>query len=740
MTVLQATASPGARIATPRIDGSLATLAYAALIVYGSLYPFSGWVGAADPFAFFFRRLSETQFSLGDVFTNLFAYVPLGLLLCRRMLRSTRPATAIASATVAGLALSLAVELTQAFLPSRVQSNLDLLMNTAGTALGAFAAGIPAGRGRAAQLLREVRTDWLAAGVLADIALIALSAWTLSRLVPFVPSLDIGKFRASLAPLAAALAQPKSVSAWLALSEALSWAGFGLVLRSIVRPGKPGNRILMLFAAALLLAQVPIVGRYLTAEIVIGCGAGVALAALLARAHPAMRAQLAFFFLFAGFCIAESVAVPPGRLYAFNWVPFRGQMINTTNGIASLLEAIGLCVGLAWAARYGADPRNRRRTAWLGGLLVVGGAFALELAQRRVPGRAGDVTLPLLFALGWIAAWRASSRDVAATPQPQVSEPAPASRTAATPRPWSSAPVVHYLFVWAGVAAAIWLVSQSSAVPYNVRELIYAGHPWRSAALLSAALALTFGLPAWLVAWPLPAARRFFLWPVALLLNAYCVWLIVVNAVPTESIHDVVGAPVLGWAGQTESCLRFIGLHAAITACVGGGVAIALALFHRAGASVAAQWLAWALLLAPLFHWAIVSQAATDNLTELMRDGGSPAASALLGAGAVLTFASGSLISAGIVARRRWMGGALAILCAVAAYALYVAGSEPAIVKYGKVFSAMQFLLSPDRNHYVGSGELIVRYATAYLSLTAAVVLLQQSAWRALAARTKARR
>lgn len=724
---MQSTAAPRV-VAAPRIDAGLALLAYAALVLYGSLYPFSDWVASPDPFAFVFRPLSETRFSLGDVFTNFFAYVPLGLLACRHFLRSAGPTAAVLSAAAAGFALSFGVEVAQAFLPSRVQSNLDLLMNTAGTALGALAAGLSVSRARTVQRALEARREWLVTGGFADVALIGLSAWTLSWLVPFVPSLDVGKFRASLAPLAAALAQPKTVSAWLALSEALSWAGFGLVLRAIVRPEKPASKVVMLFAGAVLLAQIPIVGRHLTLELVIGCLAGALLAGLLARAQPRATARLAFFLLFAGFCVGEIVAAPPGRLYPFNWVPFRAHLINTAYGIGSLLEATGVCVCLAWAARSASDERSQRWTPWVAGLLAVGAAFVLELAQRRVPGRTGDVTVPLLFAFGWIAAWRTYGRN----PAPVAPLPPAAQITRPEMDTGSRTVLVRFLLLWAAVTTAIWVISRSPSVPYNVRELIYPGHPWRSAAFLSAALGLTIGLPAWLAAWRMRAGRRFFLWPVALLLDAYVVWLLVLNAVPSESIHDIVGAPILGWTGQTESCLRFLAVHLAVTLSVSGGVMIALVLFHPRRAAQAVQWLAWALVFAPLLHWVIVSQAATDNLTELMRNGGSPSASALLAAGAVLTFASGSLVSASAGARRLWIGSALAACCAAAAYGLFAAGSEPAIVKYGKVFSAMQFLLSPDRTRYVADGALVARYAIACLSLTVLVALVQHGAWRAM--------
>src|SRR4029078_11772602 len=132
-----------------------------------------------------------------------------------------------------------------------------------------------------------------------------------------------------------------------------------------------------------------------------------------------------------------------------------------------------------------------------------------------------------------------------------------------------------------------------------------------------------------------------------------------------------------------------------------------------------------AMLLAPVLHWGIVTQAATDNLTELMRDGGSYKASVLVGAAAVLTFAPGSAIAACLAfGRRRLVALALCITSTLAAYALYQAGTENAIVKYGKIFSAMQFLLSADRSHYADGAELFIRYAIAYASIAGAVALL----------------
>lgn len=301
-------------------------------------------------------------------------------------------------------------------------------------------------------------------------------------------------------------------------------------------------------------------------------------------------------------------------------------------------------------------------------------------------------------------------------------------------------PILVGVATWACLAFLLWALAQWPAVPYNVRELLDGGHPARSAALLSAALWLTVAAPAWVAAESLHRQGAFLAWPIALFLNSLLVWTVLSVAVPSESIHDVVGAPVLHWPGPLETGLRFVALHAGMTLAVWGGVALALLFFWRRHARLLAQWVAWAALLGPLLHWVVVEKAATVNLTELMREGGSPGTTFYLALAAVLTCLSGSIISAAAAFRR---GGVMVVTvtagCAVAAYALYWAGTEPIILKYGKVFSALQFLLSEERSRYVSGGELLVRYGAAYAILTAAVAVLQLPAWMKLAARLEHR-
>jgi hypothetical protein len=149
------------------------------------------------------------------------------------------------------------------------------------------------------------------------------------------------------------------------------------------------------------------------------------MARLLANANASTLAKMAFLLVFAGFCVAENVASNVGMLHPFNWIPFSSKLDNIVGGIGSLLEMIGLSAVLAWCARSGADRHTARRVGWSAGLLVTVGAFALEFGQRHVPGRIGDITVPLLIAFTWILAWRSAGLDdVTGSPQAPGATPA----------------------------------------------------------------------------------------------------------------------------------------------------------------------------------------------------------------------------------------------------------------------------------------------------------------------------
>ena len=107
------------------------------LIVYASLYPFMDWRNQdISPFVFLTAPLPKywTGFDVG---ANLAGYAPLGFLLALSALRSGRVTGAVTAAVLGSALLSLCMETLQSYLPVRVPSNLDLMLNVLGAWLGA---------------------------------------------------------------------------------------------------------------------------------------------------------------------------------------------------------------------------------------------------------------------------------------------------------------------------------------------------------------------------------------------------------------------------------------------------------------------------------------------------------------------------------------------------------------------------------------------------------------------------
>jgi VanZ family protein len=172
-------------------------IAYVVLIIYASLYPFSGWRDQGVPIeAFLFAPLPR-YFTWFDIVTNVVAYALLGMLLVFAFNIPSRPVVAVVCATIASFALSLTLEASQSYLPSRIASNLDVMSNTGGGLLGAIAGA------RLAPLvlsprMHALRVAWLAPGARTDLGLVLLGMWLLSQANPALLLFGNGDLRAAL--------------------------------------------------------------------------------------------------------------------------------------------------------------------------------------------------------------------------------------------------------------------------------------------------------------------------------------------------------------------------------------------------------------------------------------------------------------------------------------------------------------------------------------------------------------
>jgi VanZ family protein len=163
---------------------ALATLS---LVVYASLYPFTDWRDQGlSPFAFLSAPWPRywTGFDVG---TNFLGYAPLGFLLALGAMRSGRAVHAVSLAALAAGLLSLSMETLQAYLPARVPSLVDFVLNATGAWAGAISAGLLEKMG-ALQRWSDFRARWFAAD--ARGALVLLALWPLALLFP--PSVPLG--------------------------------------------------------------------------------------------------------------------------------------------------------------------------------------------------------------------------------------------------------------------------------------------------------------------------------------------------------------------------------------------------------------------------------------------------------------------------------------------------------------------------------------------------------------------
>lgn len=116
------------------------TLVYLGLIVYASLYPFADWRDQGIvPWAFLGAPLPR-YWSGFDVAINVVGYIPFGGLLALILLRTGRTRHAVITPIALGFMLALCMEALQSYLPARVASREDLLLDTLGTAVGAVSA------------------------------------------------------------------------------------------------------------------------------------------------------------------------------------------------------------------------------------------------------------------------------------------------------------------------------------------------------------------------------------------------------------------------------------------------------------------------------------------------------------------------------------------------------------------------------------------------------------------------
>lgn len=727
----------------------LPVLLVAALIGYGTLYPFHFTRDGADVRLWQLFAKWQWYTSRGDVLGNIALFMPFGAMwgLLARRHRHKYLTLILIGACAAAYALVLQV--LQVYFPPRAASLSDVLWNSVGAVLGALG-------GLAFTPIRFRSFVRLSPAALSGLLLIAF--WFGAQWAPFVPSLD---WQAMKSHVHALFANPH-IELLPLLVCTTGACVIGILLREMV-PATLAMFGLIGLLVLLGIGKLIIVQQSITASMLVGCGIGFLLALAIMWMGDRGRRGIGFGLVF---LVVLVKALAPFQLasevQSLSWIPFSSWLSESMLENTRALMLSGFLYGsLIWFAR------GKHAVATGATILLALWVAVLELAQLVLVGHHATIDEPItVLIVGWVLrlpralhlseeSARSREGDV-----PIESAPLAARDTRSVPVEWSVSPLLligRTFLAASAIAAACFVAVRIPGVPYNVRELfVDGGH---SLAMFGFGLALLWiGSSAhWLGRLFTDTRIGFLLYPVALLAIVAVLFGLLSASVTRESIADLIGSTNLyrdvtgdnywgergkelflsihrpGLIGALESIVRLAALVAPLITLM----ALALALLRAlklpitpwprlAAAAVAAvPWLWLAKLIA--FDWS-----ATDNLNELIgrtrvdKLGGGPY---LYGLVALTTLLAAFWAHVRPSVRRLSAFAVMTTVCVPLSWLLLNHGVEPYINKYGKVYSGVQFLLGPDRNHQLSPAELFMRWTVVELSAIG-VLALGAALWR----------
>jgi VanZ family protein len=317
------------------------TVGYALFIVYASLTPFAGWKEQGLEFAAVLTSPLAQTYSWFDAVTNFLAYLPFGLLLALTLRARLSVVLSIVLATIFGSLLSAAMEYSQMYLPNRISSNLDLIINGLGTFFGGVLAVSILPRAWFFQLMHW-RFELFQCQPAVDFGLALVVGWMFAQINPSLPML--GNVFISEMARQPFVPPPLEEFHWLeSAAVALNLLMLGTLLLTIFRSRRQAVAALLLllllialikFVAAAVLLKSWALLLWLNSEALLGIVIGVVCMAVigwLARPYLIRIAMLvALSYLVLAHGILDSGA-PSAAMRLYQW--HFGHLLNY-NGLS----------------------------------------------------------------------------------------------------------------------------------------------------------------------------------------------------------------------------------------------------------------------------------------------------------------------------------------------------------------------------------------------------------------------
>lgn len=696
----------------------------ALLITYGSLYPFSFSPAPTGALA---RMFSEVQLfsSPGDVLGNVGLFVPWGLLGMLTIAPRSGISTAVARTATIGLAIALVLQIAQIWFPPRAPALSDVVWNMLGCGLGMAL-------GNFMLMRRHQFTGQLSSK--RDVIFL-LGAWILVEWLPLVPSLDFQLIKAQVNDLLAF----GSISFGDLFERFVITLLFGELLSRLFKQ-RQSLILLPVLVAAVISGKLFLVDVQASPPMALGSIFGVIGWWAIYRLPSNQRSALIVAALISAYSIqAMSPFSLKNEPSSFGWLPFagllEGSMLNNVRSLGRNLALFASVLLLLRSAGAKISVASIGLAFWV---------MIMELMQMFVATRSASITDPLLvLILGqFLCVLFPSPKDseIVREPAPDTVMAKPADRQE---RRHFSMPLrssALHLLVWVTlIAGGIKILLKLPTIPYNVKELFRGDGS--IPALVVFALALT-----WIGAGSVWLGRRLIrsrspgllLAPLTMavsLISLALLW----SGVTSESIGDIAGASNRFWfvtnkniwgdiwreiflyldtpiaIGFLETCVRYSALYAPLTLCLGLMIywrESSLECVHgqreKAAMVVSALLFLW-LCKAIAFDWS-----STDNLNELIaRDGewGWGGGGYLYGLVFLLCLNATLVAEISTEHIRKLAATVLFSLAAIPMnWWLINQGLNQAVEKYGAIFSGVQFLLGPDRNHLLSQDVLLLRW------------------------------
>ncbi|MFD2167315.1 VanZ family protein [Thalassotalea euphylliae] len=706
------------------------------IIAYGSLYPLSFSIQEFSESASTWLRADMP--SIGDVLGNILLFMPLGFVFRLNALKQGLPLTQVRTSIkpmASALLFAFILQVLQVGIAERDQNIVDVVFNGVGLLLGYIAISM------------FDRVKFTLSNPLAALPVAIVIGFLLAQLVPFVPSIDFQAFKNSIKPL---LILPElNEMAFIAI-DIVTWL---VMFRLLGFWRQLPIGLFVVGYVSLLVAKVVVYQNTLSWAIIIAPIVGYVAYRIRDWHHEGNLKRLYMMFLIAILC-SGFISTGEAVNSAFSLLPFHSYLSGQIYaGVSTVLLKLSLFSGVLWLSLE-LGYRLKYQALMLAGLVMLS-----ELSQLLNPSRTFDVGDVVLVGLAFLLVRHVGDllADIIGNPSEDkaVKQPVTAAKLTdpAVRENRNVKPVISILssgFILLYVVISI--VLSLPGIPYNVRELFENNGSLLDVLFFYLFLLLLFGGAYW-AAYRSSVNRESTLPELlktqgTLLVLAF---MALALSVSDESLQDILGASVYAreimamrgesnWVASIFKILslstmatiaRYIEYFIRFAALVGFAYFSLLLVFTwNSQQSLAHKLKVTAItIFAMVFSYVTVFiNASTDNLTELIA---SPLAIATL---FVFLSVFASLIYMISSSSKRihlaWIPLILIIAVAGSWYILGY-GLEPVIVKYGQTFSALDFLLGPDREHQLTQSALLMRWAGLVLGFVA-VTCFSCAAGRAL--------